>query len=132
MTLANDAVPARLGRILAFAAVVEGVTGLASLLVPALVIRGLFGVEVEGASLALGRVCGIALIALGWACWPGGRGLQGTMKASRAMLIYNALIALYLAWVGLAHPPAGFLLWPAVVLHAVVAALLLHAARTDT
>ena len=40
------------------------------------------------------------------------------------MLLYNAAIALYLAYLGTAGHLGGVLLWPAVVIHAVVAVLL--------
>ena len=42
----------------------------------------------------------------------------------RAMLIYNALIALYLAYLFMAGHLGGLLLWPGVALHAVVALVL--------
>jgi hypothetical protein len=41
-----------------------------------------------------------------------------------AMLTYNALIALYLIYLGTVGHLGGLLLWPGVVLHAVVALLL--------
>ena len=44
--------------------------------------------------------------------------------AFRAMLIYNVLIALYLAYLGAAEHLGGVLLWPGVALHAIVALLL--------
>ena len=45
------------------------------------------------------------------------------------MLTYNALIALYLAYVGTVAHLGGLLLWPAVALHGVVALLLVWAGR---
>lgn len=45
------------------------------------------------------------------------------------MLAYNALIALYLAYLAAAKQAGGLLLWPAILLHAVVAVLLVYAAR---
>jgi hypothetical protein len=42
----------------------------------------------------------------------------------RAMLTYNALVALYLAYLGTAGHLQGLLLWPAMALHAIVALLL--------
>jgi len=54
---------------LMFAAVAEAVTGLALLVAPVLVVRLLFGAEFTGVTII--RVTGIALIALGLACWPG-------------------------------------------------------------
>jgi hypothetical protein len=47
------------------------------------------------------------------------------------MLTYNALIALYLAYLGTLGHLRGFLLWPAVALHAVVAALLVWTWRKE-
>jgi len=40
------------------------------------------------------------------------------------MLAYNALVALYLGYLGIVGHAWGALLWPAVALHAVVAAAL--------
>jgi hypothetical protein len=45
------------------------------------------------------------------------------------MLIYNLLIALYLGYLGTVAHVAGSLLWPAVALHAGVAAALLWTGR---
>jgi hypothetical protein len=40
------------------------------------------------------------------------------------MLLYNILVTLYLALVGLGTEFVGVLLWPAVIVHAVLTALL--------
>ena len=53
------------------AAVAEVATGLALLIVPSLVGRLLLGEELTGAAMPVARVVGLALIALGIACWPG-------------------------------------------------------------
>ena len=58
-------------RLLTLAAVAEATTGLALLVVPALVGRLLLGAELTGVSIPVARVAGIALIALGVACLPG-------------------------------------------------------------
>ena len=42
------------------------------------------------------------------------------------MLIYSALVTLYLAYLGAADGMNGILLWPAVLLHAVLTALMLR------
>ena len=47
------------------------------------------------------------------------------------MLIYSAAVMLYLAYVGFAGGLTGILLWPAVVLHAILTALLTRAATSD-
>jgi hypothetical protein len=58
-------------KVLVFAAVGEATTGLALLIAPSLVARLLFGGEPTGIGIPMTRVAGIALIALGGACWPG-------------------------------------------------------------
>ena len=110
-------------RVLVFAAVSEAGAGLALLIVPALVGKLLFGAELTGIAMTVARVTGIALIALGIACWPG--------TPLIGMLIYSAAVTLYLAYVGIAGGMNGILLWPAVVLHVILTALLARAATSD-
>jgi hypothetical protein len=43
------------------------------------------------------------------------------------MLIYSAAVTLYLAYLGIAGGLTGLLLWPAVILHAILTALLARA-----
>ena len=118
-------------KILAFTAVVEVGTGLALMLDPAIVVKLLLGASASDAAMPLGRVAGVALIALGVACWPSRQRAEGGSPAFRAMLIYNVLIALYLAYLGTVEHQAGLLLWPGVALHAIVATLLLRARRDE-
>ena len=106
-------------RVLVLAAVGEVATGLALLIVPSLVGRLLLGEKLTGVAIPVARVAGIALIALGVACWPG-TPLVG-------MLTYSAAVTLYLAYVGFAGGLTGMLLWPAVVLHVILTALLTRA-----
>jgi hypothetical protein len=103
-------------KVLNFAAVAEAATGLALLIVPSLVGRLLYGEELTGVAIPVARVTGIALIALGVACWPGSP-LVG-------MLIYSAMVTLYLAYLGFAGGLAGVFLWPAVALHAILSVFL--------
>jgi len=95
---------------------------MALLVVPSLVARLLLGEELSGVALSVGRVAGVALIALGIACWPG--------PPRIGMLIYGAAVTVFLAYLGLTGG-GGILLWPAVVLHAILTALLLRAAPSD-
>ena len=95
---------------LALAAVGEITTGVALLIVPSLVGWLLFGTEPTGMAVTIARVAGIALIALGVACWPG--------TPLIGMVTYGAAVALYLAYVGFTGGSTGLLLWPAVILHA--------------
>jgi hypothetical protein len=106
-------------KLLTVAAVVETATGVALIVVPSLVGALLLGAEPTGVSIPVARVLGIALIALGVGCWPG--------PALLGMLTYGAGVTLYLAYIGLAGEWVGKLLWPAVVLHVVLTALLTRA-----
>ena len=101
---------------LAFAAIGEAVTGLALLIAPSLVGQLLLGEQLAGVAIPVARVAGIALIALGIACWPG--------PPLLGMLTYGALVTLYLAYLGFVGDFTGVLLWPVVVLHAILTALL--------
>ena len=69
-------------RILAFAAVVEVGTGLVLLIDPAIVVALLLGAEVSGVGTLLGRCFGIALLALGLACWPAGSAPRAARRPS--------------------------------------------------
>jgi hypothetical protein len=107
--------------VLAAAAIGEASTGLVLALVPSVVGQLLLGVSLAGAATPVARVAGMALIGLGVACWPG--------PPRTGMLIYSALVTLYLAYLALVVGLAGVLLWPAVVLHAVLVALLARAPK---
>lgn len=106
-------------KLLVFAAVSEAATGQALLLVPSLVGQLLLGAELTGIAVILARVFGIALVSLAVACWPG--------TPLLAMLGYGAASALYLAYLGFAGGMSGPLLWPAVIFHVIMTALLVGA-----
>jgi len=101
------------------AAVAEALTGVTLLVAPSLVGRLLLGAELTGVGGQVARVTGIALIALGVACWPA-TPLVG-------MLTYSAVVMLYLLCLALMGEWVGPLLWPAVLLHAVLSLLLARA-----
>jgi len=108
---------------LVFAAIGEAMTGLALLIVPSWIGQLLFGTELTDVAAIAARVAGLALVALGIACWPGAQ-LIG-------MLAYSAGVTLYLGWVGLAAGSIGILLWPVVVLHLILTTLLMRALTGD-
>jgi hypothetical protein len=112
-----------LKKLLTLAAIGETATGLALLIVPSLVVRLLFDAEIVGVGVVMSRLVGIALIGLGVACWPG--------PALLGMITYGALVTLYLLYLGIRGDWVGPLLWPAVVLHAVLTLLLARAWFTD-
>jgi hypothetical protein len=66
--------------------------------------------------MTMARLAGIALIGLGVACWPA--------TPLLGMVTYSVAAALYLAYVGFAGGTSGMMLWPAVVVHVVLAVLL--------
>jgi hypothetical protein len=104
-------------RVLLLAAVSEAATGMALLIVPSLVGQLLLGEELTGVAIPVARVLGIALVALGIACWPGRTALCG-------MLAYNALATAFFAYLGVRGYWVGLLLWPVAGLHAVIAIFL--------
>jgi len=110
-------------KVLIFAAVGEAATGVALLIVPSLVGWLLLGEELTGIAIPVARVAGIALIALGVACWPG--------PPRVGMLTYSLAVTLYLAYLGFAGGLGGILLWPAVILHLILTALLTRASISD-
>jgi hypothetical protein len=110
-------------KILITAAVGEVATGLALLVVPSLVGQLLLGEALTGNAMPFARVAGIALIALGIACWPG--------TPLIGMLTYSTAVTLYLAYVGFAGGVIGILLWPAVGLHVILTALLTWALTSE-
>jgi len=88
---------------------------------PSVVVQLLLGTPLDSAAaMMLGRVTGVALLALGVACWlsredsqsPAARGLV------TAMSVYNFAVGALLAFAGLASGLVGIALWPAVIVHA--------------
>ena len=110
-------------RVLILAAAGEALTGVSLLIVPSLVGRLLFGAALTGVAIPVTRVTGIALIALAVAAWPG--------PPLIGMLTYSAVVTLYLAYVGFEGGLTGILLWPAVVLHVILTAVLTWVSTND-
>jgi len=106
--------------LLAIAVIVELLTGIALILVPVVVVRFLLGGDITSAGIAVARICGLAMLALGIACWPMP---QPLLSALRALLIYNLLITPYLAWI-LVRGATSRGLAPALAVHAVLTVLL--------
>jgi hypothetical protein len=105
-------------------AALESGTGLLLLLLPAFPLALLLGIAPPGAEVALvSRVAGAALLAIGVSCWLART--DGDSPAQRALLIgvliYDAIVAVLLAYSGWVSSMAGFALWPAVAIHAALA-----------
>jgi hypothetical protein len=112
----------------------EAVTGLGLLVAPSALVALLLGAPLyTPAGITVSRVAGVALLALGVACWfarndTAGRASKGLLAA---MLLYNmAVVAiLVLAWGSLGL--AGLALWPVVLAHTPLAAwCIAHLMRT--
>ena len=113
-----------LRRLLAFCALVEISTGIALVIAPEMVAALLVRAQITELATLLGRCMGIALLALGLACWPQQQVAPSGSAAFRAMFAYSSLIALFLGYVGAVAHLGGPLLWPAVGLHGAMALLL--------
>ena len=116
-------------KILVFSSVVEFATGLALMADPSIVARLLLGTVVSGPGIVVGRCFGIALLGLALASWPAGPVPGRRSERFAGMLIYNALIAVYLAALGAGGRANGVLLWPAAALHCAVALALAWTGR---
>lgn len=105
-------------------ALLEAGVGVALLGFPSVVVKLLLGSPLDAPpAVALGRVAGAALLALGMACWLA-RGDAHTRAARglvAAMTVYNlAAVAVFL-FAGLGAKLVGVALWPAILLHAAMA-----------
>jgi hypothetical protein len=117
-------------KLLALGAAGEAATGIILATSPAPFIRLLLGADLSGAGIALGRLAGFALIALGVACWPPSGATTGKSPALLAMAIYGFLAAVYLIVLGLDGALVGVLLWPAAAAHAALTLVLAQALLT--
>jgi len=106
-------------KLITFAAAFEVVTGLILIAFPSWLAWLLLGSHLAAPGEAVGRVAGIALLALGLS-----RPLQG-------LLAYNVLIAIFLLYLGIRGELVGVLLWPAFAVHGVLSALLARLAYTS-
>jgi len=105
-------------------AIVEILTGLALLVVPSLVIRLLLGEGLGLTGVAVARVLGVGLLALGVAAWE--TPPQMIRLAPRVgICIYNVGTAVLLMILGVFDGLNGALLWPTAVLHGLLGAAML-------
>jgi hypothetical protein len=106
-------------------ALTELATGIVLLFVPSVAFSLLLGVASPAAeALFIARVTGAALVAIGAGAWLArseqrGPALNGAMVC---ILIYDAIVAVLLAYAGIVLRMSGIALWPGVALHTVLAA----------
>ena len=111
-------------RLLIVTAIIELGVGLALLCFPSATVTFLLGSGLDTpAAVALGRVAGAALSALGVASWLAHYDAQSCAARGlvSAMVLYNLGAVIILSAAGIRSQPVGIALWPAVVLHAVMA-----------
>ena len=108
-------------RLLIVTAVIELGAGVALLSLPSATVTLLLGSGLDTpAAVALGRVAGAALFALGVASWLAHYDAQSCAARGlvSAMVLYNLGAVVILGVAGVRSQPVGIALWPAVVLHA--------------
>jgi hypothetical protein len=110
--------------LLAVTAALEFGTGLVLVTFPSALADFLLGSQLDApVGLTVARIAGVALLALGVACWlgrlygqtPVARGLAG------AMVLYNAGAVAVFGYAAVALGLSGIGLWPAAVAHAAMA-----------
>jgi len=109
--------------LLTLTAVLEAGTGLGLVAFPSLVATLLLGSSLDDpVALTVARVAGVALLALGVACWFARH--DGQSRAAKGlvggMVLYNAAIAMVLVYAGVGQGLSSIGLWPVVLLHAVM------------
>ena len=106
------------------AACFEIVVGAIFITVPNIPCALLFGANADKIGTPLGRFAGIALVALGIACLPS-RDAGSRRNVVLGLFAFNGGVTILFAYVGVASALHRFLLWPAVILHAIIAGALL-------
>jgi hypothetical protein len=106
--------------LLAVTALVEAVAGLALLAYPPIAVQLIFTGNLMGNGIAMSRVGGAALLAIGVACWLGRSDARSPAELGllAGVLTYDLTVAAILACYGLFGSNAGIALWPAVAAHA--------------
>jgi hypothetical protein len=129
MTTGRTAPSVGVSKLILASAAIEAVTGIVLIFIPSILGILILGVEFPDIARGVARLAGIALVALAIACWPQQRSAATNASAAiRALLTYNFLAAVYFCYWWIAYHSAGPLLWLAVAVHAVFAALFLRAA----
>jgi hypothetical protein len=129
--MSSDVMSSRvwLGRLLRIGGALEAVVAVALLADPSGVASVLLQSTLEEPGRVVGRIGGGALVSLGIACWcarttpssPAGRGVAW------ALLAYNVVACVTLAWAGAAMASGGLLAMGAAVLHGLFGVALLGA-----
>jgi hypothetical protein len=112
-------------KLLVVMAAAEAAVGLGLIVLPSRVASLLLGASLDTAAAStVARVAGVALLALGVACWLARDDTQSRAATGiiSAMLIYNAGVGALLVYAALGLGLSSFALWPTAILHAGLAA----------
>jgi hypothetical protein len=102
----------------------EVATGACLIIWPAGLLAILLGLERSSVdTLLVGRVAGAAVLAIGIASFISRRDVHDTnpLGLLTGILTYNVVVSILLAYAGAVLDMTGFVLWPAVATHAVLA-----------
>jgi hypothetical protein len=121
--------PVWIARLLSLGGVLETVSGLGLLVDPAGGASALFGSSIEGAGVAIGRIGGGGLLALGIACWLARKTpmAPASIGVGWAYLAYNVVTCVTLASASVALGGGSLPALGGSVLHGVIGAALLVA-----
>src|SRR5258708_2488351 len=112
----------------------EGAVGICFLFLPIVPLDILLGLEHATVdTLLVGRIVGVALLAIGIASWMARTDAltPAQLGLLTGILIYHTAIAMLLAFAGAVLNMIGVLLWPAVALHAILAVWCFTCLRPD-
>ncbi|UGY08203.1 hypothetical protein [Phyllobacterium pellucidum] len=109
--------------LLSVMAAAEGATGVALLLAPAMLVELLLGTGLDATAATVARVAGVALLALGIACWRASADAASDAAGGlvAAMLVYNFGVSAVLMLAAFRHGLFGIGLWPVAIAHIAIA-----------
>jgi len=110
--------------LLTFTAIIEFITGLLLVILPSQITTLLLGSTIDSpVALTIARVAGIALLALGIACWIARNDNQSNAVKGLivALIVYNVGVTAVLVYAGTGLELLGIGLWPVTIAHVVMA-----------
>jgi len=112
-------------RLLTSSAIIEIGAGLLIILFPSYMLSLVFGLPSNSLAVMLGQITGVALVALGMACWSarGDPGGPARLGAVRSITLYNGGAGLFLIVFALSGRAFGIVLWLFALIHLVHALL---------
>jgi hypothetical protein len=105
-------------------AIIEMMTGLVLIVSPAMLAWLLLGSLLDvPQAIIIARLGGVALLSLGTVCWFASRDENSPAAAGvmAAMVLYNCGVIILLAYAGIGLGLSGVGLWPAVLVHTILA-----------